>query len=171
MVIAKDEAVFRRACHLKNQGVSTTREYWHDVLAFNYRMTNICAAIGLAQIERADSIIAKKRQIAQWYKAGLANLPLRMHDEQPGTTHSFWMCSIAVDDPAARQPLRDHLKAAGIETRPVFYPSHTLPHCATEGSFPTASSLASRGINLPSFPDLTEGQVVDICREITQFFE
>ncbi|MNP05787.1 putative pyridoxal phosphate-dependent aminotransferase EpsN [compost metagenome] len=170
MVIAKDETVFRRACHLKNQGVSSTREYWHDVLAFNYRMTNICAAIGLAQIERAGTIIAKKRQIAQWYKAGLAGLPLKTHDEQPGTTHSFWMCSIAVDDPAARQPLRDHLKAAEIETRPVFYPSHTLPHCSAEGSFPTADSLASRGINLPSFPDLTEGQVAEICGEIKRFF-
>jgi len=170
MVIARDKAVMERAYHLKNQGVSQVREYWHDVVAYNYRMTNICAAIGLAQLEQADNILAKKRQIATWYREGLQGLPLRTHDESPETVHSFWMCSIAVDDASKRQGLRDHLKMAGIETRPLFYPSHTMPHCATDQSFPVAESLAARGINLPSYPDLTEGQVARICAEIRKFF-
>lgn len=61
MVVSKNKDIHERACHLKSQGVSKTREYWHDELAFNYRMTNICAAIGLAQLERADEIITLKR--------------------------------------------------------------------------------------------------------------
>lgn len=170
MVIAKDQAVMERAYHLKNQGVSQVREYWHDIVAYNYRMTNICAAIGLAQLERADCILAKKRQVATWYREGLVGLPLQIHDELPDTVHSFWMCSIAVNNAFQRQSLRDHLKQAGIETRPVFHPSHTLPHCATNESFPVAESLSARGINLPSYPDLSEFQASSVCAAIKSFF-
>jgi perosamine synthetase len=170
MVIAKDKSVIDKAYHLKTQGVSPTQEYWHDVVAYNYRMTNICAAIGLAQLEQADTILAKKRQIANWYREGLQGLPLKMHEEIPGTIHSFWMCSITVDETEQRQSLRDHLKIAGIETRPLFYPAHRLPHYSTGQLFPVAESLSARGINLPSFPDLSLSQVQDICKEIHRHF-
>lgn len=170
MVVARDKAVMDKAYHLKNQGVSQVREYWHDIVAYNYRMTNICAAIGLAQLEQAEEILAKKRQVAAWYREGLAGLPLKTHDELPDTVHSFWMCSIVVDDASKRQALRDHLKLAGVETRPLFYPSHTLPHCATSQSFPVAESLAARGINLPSYPDLQKSQVGEICTLMASFF-
>lgn len=170
MVVTKNKALLDKAFHLKTQGVSPTREYWHDVVAYNYRMTNICAAIGLAQLENAPQIIEKKRQVAEWYREGLKGLPLKTHDEMPDTKHSFWMCSIAVDDAAHRQPLRDHLKAAGIETRPLFYPAHTMPHCKTDEIFPIAESLASRGINLPSYPELSQEQVFSICAEVHQYF-
>ncbi|WP_439112236.1 DegT/DnrJ/EryC1/StrS family aminotransferase [Hydrogenophaga sp.] len=170
MVVAKNKSVMDRAYLLKNQGVSPSREYWHDVVAYNYRMTNICAAIGLAQLEQASDILAKKRQVAHWYREGLKGLPLSCHSEMPDTAHSFWMCSIAVNNSAQRNPLREHLKQAGIETRPLFYPSHTMPHCATQETFPVAESLASRGINLPSYPALTEEQVKSICAVIRKFF-
>jgi perosamine synthetase len=134
-------------------------------------MTNICAAIGLAQLEQATDILAKKRQVADWYRDGLQSLPLICHSEMPQTVHSYWMCSIAVDDPAHRNPLRQHLKQEGIETRPLFFPSHTMPHCLTNESFPVAESLASRGINLPSFPELTNSQIKYICNEIKNFLK
>ena len=171
MVVAKDKAVIEKAFHLKNQGVSQEREYWHNVVAYNYRMTNICAAIGLAQLEQADEILAKKRGIANWYKESLAGLPLRTHDELPKTVHSFWMCSIAVDEAKHRQPLRDHLEREGVETRPLFYPAHTMPHCGTKESFPVAESLGARGINLPSYPGLQFSEVAKITGSIRQFFE
>ncbi|MBN4666574.1 DegT/DnrJ/EryC1/StrS family aminotransferase [Pandoraea nosoerga] len=170
MVVFREKAVAERAYHLKNQGVSPTREYWHDTLAYNYRMTNIAAAIGLAQLEQAEEIIAKKREIASWYREGLSNLPLKTHDEQPGTRHSFWMCSVSVDDPAQRQPVRDHLKAKGIETRPVFYPAHTLPHCSSEGHFPGAEQVSATGLNLPSWPGLTRDNVHFVCESLSAFW-
>ncbi|MCS4248640.1 DegT/DnrJ/EryC1/StrS aminotransferase family protein [Pseudomonas sp. BIGb0164] len=170
MVVSKDKALHDRACHLKSQGVSKTREYWHDELAFNYRMTNICAAIGLAQLERADEIIALKRRVADWYREALKGLPLRMHAEQPGTRHSYWMCSILLDDSRQRQPLRDHLTTQGIETRPLFAPAHTLPHCMTDQHFPIAQDLSARGINLPSYPTLNREQVERIAEEIRHYF-
>lgn len=171
MVVTRDKPVMDKAYHLKTQGVSPQREYWHDVVAYNYRMTNICAALGLAQLEQADEILAQKRQIADWYREGLAGLPLKMQDELAHAVHSFWMCSVAVDDSTVRQPMRDYLRQAGVETRPLFYPAHTLPHCATHQSFPIAESLAARGINLPSYPGLQHGDVKRIVSDIRCFFD
>jgi perosamine synthetase len=171
MVVTNNKALFDKAYHLKTQGVSPTKTYWHDCIAYNYRMTNICAAIGLAQLENANLIIEKKRKVAEWYREGLKNLPLKTHDELPDTKHSFWMCSIVVNDAAQRNPLRDNLKAAGIETRPLFYPAHTMPHYAANQSFPIAESLGARGINLPSFPDLTRQEVDAICDVIRLYFQ
>lgn len=171
MVVARDESVMQKVYHLKTQAVSPTREYWHDEVGYNYRMTNICAAIGLAQLEQAAVILEKKRRVAGWYREGLAGLPLKIHDELPDTVHSYWMCSIAVDDAAVRQPLRDHLGKAGVETRPLFYPAHLLPHCATGQSFPVAESLSSRGINLPSYPGLTRADVDRVVDAIRGYFD
>lgn len=170
MVVCKNKDIHDRACHLKSQGVSKTREYWHDELAYNYRMTNICAAIGLAQLERADEIIALKRQVADWYREAFEGLPLQMHAEQPGTRHSYWMCSVVLDDASKRQALRDHLKSKGIETRPLFAPANTMPHCKTDQVFPVAQDLSSRGMNLPSYPTLSREQVQQVVEEIRSYF-
>jgi perosamine synthetase len=171
MVVSNDPATIERAFHLKNQGVSKTREYWHDVVAYNYRMTNICAAIGLAQLEKADEILERKRRIASWYESSLGNLPLKFHSELQDTRHSFWMCSIAVNDASDRAPLREYLKAQGVETRPVFYLANAMPHCQTDEIFPVAESISSRGINLPSYPALSQDDVALICEQISKYFE
>ena len=171
MVVAKEQSVIEKAAHLKNQGVSKEKEYWHDCVAYNYRMTNICAAIGLAQLESAKLILEKKRLIASWYADGLSNLPLLLHKEQPGTTHSFWMCSFILDNMQVRSDLRKYLNVNGIETRPLFYPAHTLPHCRSEGDYPVADFLSARGVNLPSYPDLEREQVDKIVSYIKNFFE
>lgn len=170
MVVTRSKELIQKACHLKNQGVSNEREYWHDVVAYNYRMTNICAAIGLAQLEQANKILDKKREIAGWYKKGLSDLPLCTHDEIINTRHSYWMCSIILNDATVRAPLRDYLKENKVETRPFFHPSHTLPHCFSEGHFPVANSLSARGINLPSSPILTYDDAAYITEKIKEFF-
>ncbi len=169
MVTMKDSAVAERARHLKNQGVSPVREYWHDAVAFNYRMTNICAAIGLAQLEGASEILKRKRDIAGWYREGLKALPLTFLDQLPETVHSYWMCSIALHDATKRQALRDFLLARGVETRPAFHPLHTLPHCASDGHFPVAEKLSKSAMNLPSYPALQQEQVDYICTLISEF--
>lgn len=163
MVVMRTAEMHERAAHLKNQGVSKTREYWHDVLAYNYRMTNIQAAIGLAQLEQAGEIIRRKRQIAQWYREGLAGLPISVHREMPDCFHSYWMCSVLADSPTARDAIRAHLKANEVETRPLFPTTHLMPHCAGEGDFPVAQRLSACGMNLPSYPALTQEDVVKIC--------
>lgn len=171
MVVTDDETLYDRAVHFKGQGLAKHRQYWHDVIGYNYRMSNICAAIGLAQLERADELLAKKRQIAQWYADELAGIPITLHLETNEVIHSYWMCSILVEDSAKRDPLREVLEKSGIETRPVFYPVHTMPMYAQKFQrHPVAESLGWRGINLPSWPDLNRQQVNKISACIKQFF-
>lgn len=171
MVVTNDETLHDRLVHYKGQGLAKHREYWHDVIGYNYRMTNICAAIGLAQLERFDEIISKKHTIAQWYIKYLKKLPVKIHQQQPNTFHSYWMFSILVEKASDREPLRDYLKTNGIETRPLFYPVHTMPMYAQHyQKFPVAEYLGWRGINLPSYPDLIEDDVKFICKHIEEYF-
>ena len=167
MVITNDDTLHDRMTHFKGQGLAKYREYWHDVIGYNYRMTNICAAIGLAQLEQADSFIAKKREIAQWYKRELDGSRIVFHKEVGNVRHSYWMISILVPDAKDRDPLRSSLRKGGIETRPLFYPVHSMPmYSSAFQRHPVAENLAWRGINLPSYPGLEENSVREICSMI-----
>ena len=171
MVVSPDKTLIERARHLKGQGLAAHREYWHDVVGYNYRMTNIQAAIGLAQLERVDAFIDRKRAVAQRYEALLQGLPVQMHAQAPDTRHSYWMISLLVQHAEMREPLREALAAAGVETRPLFYPVHTMPmHSASFRRHPVAEDLAWRGINLPSWPGLSEDELVYIVSIIKEFF-
>ncbi|HOS82748.1 MAG TPA: DegT/DnrJ/EryC1/StrS aminotransferase family protein [Methanolinea sp.] len=170
MVVCSDYELYKKCVHLKTQGV-TDKPYWHDVLGYNYRMTNICAAIGLAQMEKISIILEKKRNIALWYKKYLSEIPVEFHEEIGDVHHSYWMCSILVNDASLRDPLREHLAKSGIETRPIFYPAHLMPMYNTRyGKYPHACSIGARGINLPSYPMLTEKDIQEICECIRSFF-
>lgn len=174
MLVSNNPQLIARCAHLKSQAVSPERTYWYDAVGYNYRMTNICAAIGTAQLERIDSILSKKRALALKYRDELKTVPqLTFHDELPGTTHSFWMVSFRVSDEQKRDAMRAHLVNEGIETRPGFPPSHLFPmHRAfAQGrSFPHAELLGSTAINLPSYPDLSVQDVEVICSAVRRFF-
>ncbi|KHJ54113.1 perosamine synthetase [Aureimonas altamirensis] len=170
MVLARDPEVLARCRHLKSQGVSPVKEYWHDVLAYNYRMTNIEAAIGLSQIELAADILDRKTRLAAAYRERLAGLPLRCHNPIGDVTHSFWMCSVILDDGTVRDSVRQSLKDAGIDTRPFFPPAHRMPHSAAPGNFPIADKLSGAGINLPSFPEMTQAEIDRVCDVLRKCF-
>jgi perosamine synthetase len=172
MVVTNDRTLHQRAVHFKGQGLAAHRQYWHDVIGYNYRMTNICAAIGLAQLEQADEFIAKKRAVAQWYQHGLEGSGVEVHAESAHVLHTYWMNSILVPQASMREPLREHLAAAGIETRPLFYPVHTMPMYSQKFQrHPVAEDLGWRGINLPSWPGLDHEQVRFIVDRIREFVE
>ena len=171
MVVCREAATHRRCEKLKNQGVVDYRQYWHDELAYNYRMTNVCAAIGVAQLERADEIIGKKRAIADWYAESLEDVPVTLNRAFGDVVHSYWMNCMLVPDAGARDELREHLARGGIETRPVFYPAHKMPTFNTSAVYPHAEAIGSRGINLPSGPLLKREQVAQIGEEISRFFK
>jgi perosamine synthetase len=168
MVVSNDQATLARAAYLKSQAVSPAREYWHDEIGFNYRMTNICAAIGVAQLEQANAIIEAKRRLATWYREELEGLPLQFQTEPSNTVHTYWMVSVLAEDIVTRDRVRLALKEAGVETRPLFYPAHTMPAFKTDDSYPVAESLSGRGINLPSYPGLTREQVNYIGSKIRE---
>ena len=173
MVLARDRAALEEMRKLKSQYVSPTRRYWHDKVGYNFRMTNLQAAIGLAQIERADAIIARKREIAELYRAAFSGSPVEVHGEAQGAVHSYWMVSALLPNADARDPLMAHLEQKGIETRPLFYPVHTMPmfsHFATSAdAYPVSENISARGLNLPSWPGLRDEDVRDVANEVLEF--
>jgi perosamine synthetase len=173
MIILQDPVLYEKISLLKNQGNDPLRSYWHTVIGYNYRMTNLSAAIGLAQMEQANEILKKKRWLAKKYQDYLAPLPLRIHQEDIDYTHSYWMISILVNQAEDRDPLRHFLSSIGVETRPFFHPVHHLPmyeKIESGQSCKIAEQISSRGINLPSFPDLTELEVEFICEQIAKYY-
>jgi perosamine synthetase len=172
MVSTNNEKLFNKLTHIKNQGLDKNKEYSHDIIGYNYRMTNVAAAIGLAQLERIDKIIERKRHIATLYKEKLDNKGVIFHQEGDHVFHSYWMCTILVPDKNYRDSLRKHLLDNGIETRPIFYPIHTLPMYELKGvEFRNADNISSRGINLPSYPTLSDHDIEYICDSILSFLK
>lgn len=167
MVITNDQTIFERAVHFKGQGLAKHREYWHDIVGYNYRMTNICAAIGLAQLEQIDKILLKKRNIAELYKTFLYDTEFKVHQEVGDIYHSYWMVSVLVPKPNQRDLVRSYLLEAGVETRPVFYPVHTMPMYSQKyQSHKVAENIGWRGINLPSYPELSKEQIEYVCKSL-----
>jgi perosamine synthetase len=172
MVVTNNSTLQDRVVHFKGQGLAKYRQYWHDVVGYNYRMTNICAAIGLAQLEQAADILAKKKYIAQQYRQLLNNLPVTLQEEAEHVECSYWMCSILVQEAELRDALRDHLERDGIETRPLFYPVHTMPMYADKFQHHrTAEDLGWRGINLPSWPGMTDDDLLFVVNSVKAFYQ
>jgi perosamine synthetase len=155
MVIASDPALAARMRVTKGQGQSAARRYWHDMFGFNYRMTNIAAAIGLAQIERIDAVIERKRAIAAQYRRLAAHLPLAFQVPSANVVSSEWLVSLLLPLGVDRDRLMEAMEEDGIETRPVFYCAHTMPVYAAGVFLPVAEQIATRGLSLPSFPTLS----------------
>jgi len=171
MVLTNNKTLYERAVHFKGQGLAAHREYWHDIIGYNYRMTNIAAAIGLAQLEQVDQFIDRKMEIAAKYEKELAGLPVTVHKAVGDVKHTYWMVSIVCDDPEVRDDLREYLKEKEVETRPTFYPIHTMPMYDDKyQSLPVAEKLGWSGMNLPSYPGLKDEEVQYVCDSIKEFF-
>lgn len=144
---------------LRNHGMSRERRYWHPVLGYNYRLTNLQAAVGVAQMEKVDVILANKQRIARAYTAGLQEVPgISLPPRAAWADNVYWLYSILVE-PGVFGRTRDELMAClreeGIETRPLFLPVHTQPTYNTGQRLPVAEHLAATGLSLPSSPSLT----------------
>lgn len=171
MVVAKDPAVHERAVHFKGQGLAKNRQYWHDVIGFNYRMTNICAAIGCAQLERVEHFLVQKERVAAKYRTNLTGLPIRFQDIDAQTRHSHWMVSLLCEESEDREPLREWLAARNVETRPLFFPVHTMPMYSQKSELHTvAEDIGRRGISVPSWPGLKDDAIDYICDSITDYY-
>ncbi len=171
MVVTCNHSLYEKAWKYKSQGVVRGRDYWHDSIGFNYRMNNICAAIGLAQLERIEEFLEKKRLIEAWYREELAESQVVFQEEGPGVHSSFWMVSILLPHSSAVEALRRALADAEIETRPLFSPIHLMPMLDDKGPFPVAQNISARGLNLPSWPGLTRRDIASVCDTIKRFFE
>jgi perosamine synthetase len=164
MVVTNNAGLAEATRQLRGQGVDPLRRYWFPVIGYNYRLTNVAAAIGLAQLEMATWHMQRRWEIASWYREELEGLRgVVWQAERPWARHAYWMCTVLVDDAVAD---RDHVMARlaeqGIETRPIFYPLHTLPPYQTSDStspFPVAERLARQGLSLPTWAGLTREDI------------
>jgi perosamine synthetase len=162
-VISNDDSLAARMRKVKGQGQSLTRRYWHDEIGFNYRMTNICAAIGLAQIERLDQILDRKRAISRLYRDALANSGVTFQQVPDDVKSSEWLVSALVPGSIDRDRVMQEMALAGVDTRPVFYCAHHMPMYASRQALPIAEDISQRGISLPSFPGLTDDDVLRVA--------
>ena len=172
MLLTNDIALWERANRIKDQGNAKYRMYWSDIIGYNFRMTNIQAAIGCAQLENINYFIDKKIELGKKYKYKLNGLPLKTLEPIGDVKHTYWMCCILLDDASFRDEMRRYLNEKGIETRPTFYPVHTMPMYSQRYQKHTnAENLSYRGINLPSYPALSDGEIDYIVESIRSFFE
>lgn len=164
MVVTNDAHLAAKVRLLQGQGMDPHRRYWFPVIGYNYRMTNIGAAIGLAQLENIEIFLAKRRIIASLYNKYLSGihgiiLPVQMSY----AVHSYWMYSILVGYgyKKTRDEVMSLLGKHGIETRPFFYPMHIMPVYKCDDTYDgkIATQIASQGINLPTFYDLREEDI------------
>ena len=170
IIVTDNEEWAKRAFFLENQGRYNDNPYWHPELAYNYRMTNIQAAIGLAQFEQIDQLIAIRRRNADHYRQRLSGIKgLTLPPEAPWATNVYWMYSVLIEDDfgLSRDEVRTQLRQANIDSRPFFYPVHTLPMYNTGQSLPVAESLSAKGLNLPSGATLTPEQIDYVCDTLT----
>jgi len=176
MVTTNDDELAKRLRLYRGQGVDPERRYWFPVVGYNYRMTNIQAAIGLAQMETVDVALADRQALARLYHEALKPLSeaLVLPAVRAGTHHVYWMYTVFLrkGGEAQRDAVMKALDADGIETRPVFYPMHVLPPYLESNAYPVADEWAQRGINLPTHQFLTPADVgriaASLARALTQ---
>ena len=173
MVTTNDDALAERLRLYRGQGMDPNRRYWFPIIGYNYRMTNVAAAIGLAQLERVQEHLRARRNVAEGYNVRLAPLGerLTLPFVESWARSSNWMYTVLLKDGGAqaRDRVMSELDAAGIETRPVFYPLHTLPPYAPDrqGPFLQAEHAAAHGINLPTFNGLCESDLDRIAEALS----
>jgi perosamine synthetase len=168
MLVTQDEILAKRLRIARGQGQSLTRRYWHETLGFNYRMTNIVAAIGLAQMERLEEILVRKRAIGIYYRTLLDELPVTLPQPSEGTVRSDWLISVLLPPDTDRDRVMAEMSGRGVETRPVFYCANEMPMYATGERFPVSKDIAARGISLPSYPMLTYQDIDRIVETLAE---
>ena len=174
MFVTNDEEIYEKSLTLSNHGRSRyqKKQFWPDMIGFKYKMSNIQAAIGCAQLERIDELISKKRKIFNFYKDNLKNLPIKFNPEPENTKNGYWMPTIIVDEGIKfdRDDVLKKFNQENIDARVFFWPLSSLPMFEEVKQNHVSYSLNVRGINLPSYHDLTEEQQERVIKVINNIF-
>ena len=158
-MLVADEELHARAAKLGDHGRSTSKRLWNDELGYKYKMSNVQAALGLAQLERIEELVYKKRQIFGWYAERLGGR-LQMNTEKPKCRNIYWMTTVVIN--SGRDQIMKELSKYNIDSRPVFYPLSSMPMFESTQN-PNAEAFSRGGINLPSGHNLTEDDVDYVC--------
>lgn len=173
MVVTNRADVIERAKILNDHGRDPKigKTFWMAEYGYKYKMSNLQAAMGCAQIERAAELVEQKRLIFSWYKEFLADVPCRLNPELLGTKNSYWMPTAIIDESVDfdRDKLFSYLKENNIDSRPFFYPLTSLPMFDIKEENINSYAIYKRGINLPSHHALTKEDVFFVCDRIKTF--
>jgi len=161
MITTNDEKLYNKMKLLRDHAMSKDKRYWHTEVGFNYRMTNLQAALGVAQFDRIEELLNKKREIFEWYQEGLKEMSnIKLNYQASWAKNVYWMVCISIDNYSEKQ--RDELiiklKEKSIDSRPFFYPVSDMPiydSCDT----PITHKVYQKGINLPSYFDIQKNDV------------
>lgn len=168
MIVTDEEKLFEKILYLNNHGEDFKRKFWQTSVGYTFELPNIACALGLAQLERIEEFVAKKRQLFNWYYERLGDIEgISMNYERPNTRSNRWMTSIILDRDFGftRDTLRLRLREEGVDTRPFFYPISMFP-MYKEQNTPVAHHAGLNGINLPSGLNLTLKQVDFVCKKV-----
>ncbi len=177
MITTNDAGLAALVRNLRDHAFSSERHFWHKFMGFNYRMTNLQAAVGLAQTEQLAGFVENRRRNAALYTELLKDMPgIVTPPETENVKNVFWMYSILVEDEfgMTRDQLRAFLAQRGIETRTFFIPMHLQPiyYQTFKGQrYPVAEMLCERGFYLPSASSLTESQIRYIAGIMQQAYQ
>lgn len=167
MVVTDDTELSDNMRLFKGQGVDPQKRYWHTVVGYNYRMTNIEAAIGVAQLENIDIHINLRKHVMKKYVEYLESIKdyVTFQYVKEENSSIYWMVSLIFNDNVSleRDEIMNRLCEAGIETRPVFYVINDMPPYESEEVFEYASKISARGINLPTYGTITDEEIKYVC--------
>lgn len=158
MVVTSNARLAARARHLSTQAKSDARAFWHDAVGYNFRLPNLNAAVGLAQLERLDDLLAAKRRLAGWYREALDEAPgLRLAWEPSGARSNFWLNAIVYTDARRAARVLRALDADGFQARPLWAPCHLQPHLRSNprGPLDVTEKLWRTTVCVPSSANLT----------------
>ncbi len=182
MVVCDDDRLHQRMLVLRDHGRQPC-DYWffNGEVGFKYKMSALQAALGLAQLERIDELVQKKRQIFEWYEVRLAtDERVTLNPEPPETVNSYWMPTIVLDPgvPISKRRLFEALREKGIDTRPFFHPLSSIPAYAdtpeaekARKTNATSYEISSRGLNLPSPLTMTEAEVEHVSTTLLSLLD
>ena len=168
MITTDDGNLYKKIRHLRDHAMSKGKRYWHTEVGFNYRMTNLQAALGVAQLERIDELLDKKKEIFEWYQNEFRDFKgIRLNFQASWAKNVYWVVCFEVDGyvESERDEFIQKLKAKNIDSRPYFYPISDLP-MFEDANTNITHKVYQTGLNLPSYFDITKEQVEYICKEI-----
>jgi len=177
MVVTQNDEFASRVRQMKGQGMDPNKRYWFPIIGYNYRMTNIEAALGLAQLEKITWHLSRRKEIAYQYFSRLKDIKdIKFQKEIPYAKNVYWLNSILLSKNLriSRDLMMEELSSLGIETRPFFYPLHTLPiyqDLIDVKNLSTSEIISAQGINLPSSANLSENEIKYICDSIIKTIE
>lgn len=173
MILFRNKKNYELAKLLRDHGMSTNKKYWHEIVGFNYRMTNLQAAVGVAQMERFEEIIQGKRDIFEFYNENFSNLKgiTKMPLDSKEFYNSSWLYTLILDSQINRNKLINDLNQLGIELRPTFCSLSEMPpykNCKKSSNLANSKLLSKSGISLPSSPTLNKIQLKFIVQSFTK---